>query len=158
MAFKDYEGLDVSREVASEKELRELQKKYGVACEHNITKRGIIACLAITFILTVAIIILYGSVIELSIDVIISMFISYMAFILVGVVGVYNIILKRDIKFNAYATLFALDTLVLATSIMVANMIPITATLQSILPIIGMTAGTLFVILIFMFAKLQTKK
>lgn len=158
MAFNDYENLDVTKETASEKELRKLKKKYGVDRKCGTSMIEIAVYLLITFILTVAIILLYDNVIKLSIDFIVDMFIAYFGILLIVVLSISCIIKKINTKWYVFVALLGIDASICMTSLIIANMVPIGGTIQIIIPIIGMTAFALFFPLIYMVAKFEPKK
>lgn len=158
MAFKDYENLDASKETATQEELRKLKKKYGVECKYSTNIREIVACLAITLILTVVIILLYGNVIKLSIDFIVDMFIAYFGVLSIVVISISRIIQKINAKWYVCVALLGIDASIFMTSLLIANIVPITSTLQTIMPIIGMTAFVLFLPLMYMVVKFEPKK
>lgn len=158
MSFKDYKNLDASKETATEMELRKLKKKYGVDCKYVANIREIIGCLAMTLILTVVIILLYGNVIKLSIDFIVSMFIAYFGILSIVVISISRIIQKINTKWYACVALLGIDASIFMTSLLIANIVPITSTLQTIMPIIGMTAFVLFLPLMYMVVKFEPKK
>lgn len=158
MAFKDYEDLDVTRETATREEVEKLKEKYGVNKEYVVDIRGMLIGLGISVILTVGIILLYSNVIKLSIDFILGMFIVYFAIVATVVTSIYRIIQRIDRKWYICVALLELDALILMTSLLIANMVPISGTLQTILPIIGMIAVILFILLIYMVVKFGPKK
>lgn len=156
--YEDYKELDVTKETASEKELRKLKKKYGVDRKCGTSMIEIVVCLLITFILTVAIILLYGNVIKLSIDFIVDMFIVYFGILSIVVLSISRIIQKINAKWYIFVVLLEIDALICMTSVVIANIVPIGGTLQIIMPIIGMTSFALFVPLMYMVAKFEPKK
>lgn len=158
MAFKDYENLDVTPETASEKKLWKLKKKYGVDRKCGTSMIEIAVYLLITFILTVAIILLYGNVIKLSIDFIVDMFIAYFGILSIVVLSISRIIQKINAKWYVCIALFGIDTLICMTSLLIANMVPIGGTLQIVIPIIGITSFVLFFPLMYMVIKFEPKK
>ena len=158
MAFKDYENLDATKETATKKELRRLKRKYGVDRKCSISMIEAVVCLLITFILTVTIILLYGNVIKLSIDFIVSMFIAYFGILSIVVISILRIIQKINAKWYVCAALFGTDALICMTTLIVANMVPISGTLQSVLPIIGMPAFALAFLLGYLMMKFEPKK
>lgn len=158
MAFKDYENLDVTPEIATKKELRKLKKKYGVDCKYGIGTQEIVLSLIIALILTVAIIMLYGNVIKLSIDFITGIFVPYFGMLSIVVFSICCIIKKINTKWNVCVALLVLDELICMTSLLIANMIPIGGILQIILPITGTVTFVLFVPLMYMVNKFGSQK
>lgn len=158
MAFKDYENLDVTRETASKKELEKLKDKYKVDKGYVVDIREMSLCLGIALILTVAIILLYGNVIKLSIDFILSMFIAYFGMLSTVVLSISRIIQRINTKWYVCVALLGIDASICMTSLIIANMVLISSTLQTIVAIIGMTTITLFFALIYMVVKFEPKK
>lgn len=158
MSFKDYENLDATKETASEKELRKLKKKYGVDRKYGTSMIELVVYLLIAFIFTVAIILLYGNVIKLSIDFIVSMFIAYFGVLTVVVFSISRIIQKINVKWYVFVAMLGIDASICMTSLIIANMVQIGGTIQTIISIIGMTAFALFFPLIYMVAKFEPKK
>lgn len=158
MAFKDYENLDVTKETATKKELRRLKRKYGVGRKYDTNIWEIVIYLTIALILNVAIILLYGNVIKLSIDFIVDMFIAYFGILSIVVVSISRIVQKINTKWYVCVALLGIDASIFMTSLLIANMVPIGGTLQIVMPIIGMTALVLFFPLMYMVAKFELKK
>lgn len=158
MSFKDYEKLDVTKESASKEELRKLKTKHGVDCKYGTNIQEMVVCLVITLILTVAIILLYGNVIKLGIDFILDMFIAYFGMLSIPVVSISRIIQKINTKWYICVALLGIDTSILMTSLIIANIVPISSTLQTIMPIIGIITLVLFLPLVYMVIKFEPKK
>lgn len=158
MVFKDYEELDVTRETATKEELEKLKKKYGENKEYVVDIREVVLSIGLSFILTVAIIILYGNIIKFSIDFILGIFISYFSILSIVVLSIYRSIQKIDTKWYVSIALLGLDALILMSSLLIANMVPISSTLQTIMPIIGITALVLFLPLVYMVVKFEPRK
>lgn len=158
MVFKDYEELDVTRETATREELEKLKKKYGENKEYVVDIREVVLSIGLSFILSVAIIILYGNIIKFSIDFILGIFISYFSILSIVVLSIYLSIQKIDTKWYVSIALLGLDALILMSSLLIANMVPISSTLQTIMPIIGITALVLFLPLVYMVVKFEPRK
>lgn len=158
MSFKNYENLDATKETASEKELRKLKKKYGVDRKYGTSMIELVVYLLIAFIFTVAIILLYGNVIKLSIDFIVSMFIAYFGVLTIVVFSISRIIQKINVKWYVFVAMLGIDASICMTSLIIANMVQIGGTIQTIISIIGMTAFALFFPLMYMVAKFEPKK
>lgn len=158
MVFKDYEELDVTRETATREELEKLKKKYGENKEYVVDIREVVLSIGLSFILSVAIIILYGNIIKFSIDFILGIFISYFSILSIVVLSIYRSIQKIDTKWYVSIALLGLDALILMSSLLIANMVPISSTLQTIMPIIGITALVLFLPLVYMVVKFEPRK
>lgn len=158
MSFKDYENLDATKETATKRELRRLKRKYGVDCKYGTNIWEIVICLVITLILNVAIILLYSNVIKLSIDFIVSMFIAYFGILSIVVISISRIVQKINTKWYIFVALLGIDASIFMTSLLIANMVTISSTLQTIMPIVGITALALFFPLIYMVAKFEPKK
>lgn len=158
MVFKDYEELDVTRETATKEELEKLKKKYGENKEYVVDIREVVLSIGLSFILTVAIIILYGNIIKFSIDFILGIFISYFSILSIVVLSIYRSIQKIDTKWYVSIALLGLDALILMSALLIANMVPISSTLQTIMPIIGITALVLFLPLVYMVVKFEPRK
>ncbi len=65
---------------------------------------------------------------------------------------------NRKLKRKVCVSLIGVDALIFMSSLLIANIVPISSTLQTIMSIIGITTLALFLPLMYMVVKFQPKK